>query len=142
MQTGCDGDSPETSCSGDRQTCTVHTHTPRGTQGRRHQPAPVLGISSSSARDKEQPSERAAVAERVPLSEGMAGARGDGVGTGGIPHRAAKQRWGHKGRAAPPAGSHGTVLLSPAPRRARAGAAALGKANPCEVPAVVDFSTV
>lgn len=111
----------------------AHTHTHRDPWHPREKAsiAPVLGISSSSVGDKRQPGERAGVAECVPLSEGMAGARGDDFGTGGIPHCAAKQRWGHRGRAAPPARSHRTVLVSPAPGRDRAGAAALGKANAC-----------
>lgn len=51
----------------------THTH-PLAPKGEGTNPLLFLGISSSSAGDKERPGERAGVAERALLSQGMASA--------------------------------------------------------------------
>lgn len=76
MQTGCDGDNAETSCSGDTHTCTVHTHTqPLAAKGEGTEPLLLLGTCLSPAGVKEQPGEWAGGAERARLAWGMAQAR-------------------------------------------------------------------
>lgn len=134
MPAGCDGHSPETSCSG------TDTRAPLGTQGRRKAPVRswpsphlLLAIRSGPVSGREW--------QNLPHRPRR------WLRHGGILHGAAEQSWGRRGRGAPPArsdgtGRDGTVVLNPAPRRGRAGATASGKANSCEVPAVNVILTV
>lgn len=77
MQTGCDGDNAETSCSGDTHTHTHSAHTqPLAATGEGTDPLLLRGTCLSSAGVKEQPGERAGGAERARLTWGMAAAGG------------------------------------------------------------------
>lgn len=129
MQTGCDGDNGDISCSGDThtQTCTVHTHSP-WQPGEKAQiccsswaPAYLLLGSRSNLGSRQE-------GQSAPSD------LGHGSGRGGTP-RGTARNWGHRECAASPAHSDTMELLSPAPGRG-CGARALGQAHCSEVPAV------